>query len=195
MTRPQLVLSVCHPSQPPTPTPLHTDTDRTKLWELVKDERVHLILREPGLLELARRRDPELLDFCENMLVSGDIDDWFTAIKTIASIGIRKAIDRLVMLYASSLSDDRRFITNLVAKGLTVDHVHPFSIMIRELAVPGELDITGWTSTAVATLQEVCKRQGIEIILVGRAAYQAGRSTEDFEVSLAHSLFSETLGK
>ncbi len=195
MTRPQLILSVCHPSQPPAPTPLHTDTDRTKLWELVKDETVHLILREPGLLELARRRDPELLDFCENMLVSGDIDDWFTAIKTIASIGIRKAIDRLVMLYASSQSDGRRFITNLIAKVLTVDHVHPFSIMVRELAVPGELDITGWTSTSIATLQAVCKRQGVEIVLVGRVVHQASRSREDFEVTLAHSLFSKTLGK
>lgn len=195
MTRPQLFLSVCQPSQPPDPTPLHADTDRTKLWELVKDETVHLILREPVLLELARRRDPELLDFCENMLVSGDIDDWFTAIKTISSIGIRKAIDRLVMLYASSPSGDRRFITSLIAKVLTVDYVHPFSIMVRELAFPGELDITGWTSTAIATLHDVCKRQGIEIILVGRAAYQTSRSTEDVEVTIAHSLFSGTLGK
>ena len=195
MTQPQLFLSVCQPSQPPDPTPLHADTNRTKLWELVKDETVHLILREPGLLELARRRDPELLDFCETMLTSGDLDDWFVAVKTIASIGTRKAIDRLVMIYASSHSDDRRFITNLVAKILTTDFVHPFSIMVRELAIPGKLDITGWTSTAVATLQGVCKRQGIEAILTGRVTYQRSQTADDLEMTTAQSFFSEALGK
>ena len=195
MTQPQLFLSVCQPSQPPDPTPLHADTDRTKLWELVKDETVHLILREPGLMELARRRDSELLDFCETMLASGNLDDWFVAVKIIASIASRKAIARLVMIYASSLSDNRQFITNLVARVLTADFVHPFSIMIRELAIPGELDITGWTSTALATLQDVCKRAGIEVIPTGRAAYQASHNSDDLELTTAQSLFSETLGK
>jgi hypothetical protein len=166
-----------------------------KLWALVRDEAVHLILREPGLLELARRRDSELLDFCETMLSSGNIDDWFVAVKTIASIGTRKTIDRLVMIYANTHSEDRRFITNLVAKVLTTDFVHPFSIMIRELAVPGELDITGWTSTAIATLQDVCKRFGIEVILTGRTTYQTSQNTDDFELTTAQSIFSKTSGK
>ncbi len=195
MTQPQLVLSVCHPSQPDPTPPQHADTDRIKLWELVKDDSVHLILREPGLLELARRRDPELLDFCESMFASGDIDDWFVAVKTIASIATRKAIDRLVMIYAGSYSDNRRFITNLIAKVLTTDFVHPFTIMIRELATPGELDITGWTSTAIATLQGVCKRHGIEVILTGQVSYQISRNVDDIEMTTAQSIFSETFGK
>ncbi len=54
-----------------------------------------------------------------------------------------------------------------MAQTLTVDYVHPFTIMLRELAVPGEIDITGWTSRAVTTLQDICKRRGIETEIEG----------------------------
>jgi hypothetical protein len=50
----------------------------------------------------------------------------------------------------------------MVAKILTAEHVKPFSIMVREVAVPGELDVSGWTMTAISTLRDVCKRFGIE---------------------------------
>ncbi|MHA1481554.1 MAG: hypothetical protein ACTSQZ_09050, partial [Candidatus Thorarchaeota archaeon] len=91
-----------------------------KLWQLVRDDTVHLILREPSLLELARRRDPELLPFCEKILLaSGDTDKWLIGCKTIAAIGTRNAIDKLIMLYARSISDNRRFIINIVAQILT----------------------------------------------------------------------------
>jgi hypothetical protein len=35
--------------------------------------------------------------------------------------------------------------------------------MVREVAVPGELDVSGWTKTAISTLQDVCKRFGVEV--------------------------------
>ena len=170
MTAAQLRLT----SQPPPMPypPLHADTPTVKLWQLVRDDTVHLILREPSLLELARRRDPELLPFCEKILLaSGDTDEWLIGCKTIAAIGTRNAIDKLIMLYARSISDNRRFIINIVAQILTAEHVRPFSIMARELTVVGELDISGWTKTAIATLQDVCKRQNVEVVFSGSENY------------------------
>ncbi len=144
--------------------PMHADTDRTRLWELVQDQSVHLILREPGLMELARRQDSDLLDFCECLLSSEDIDEWIVAVKTLSAMDTDEAVDRLVMVYAQSLSSDRRFVTGEVAKILTADHVHPFSVMVRELAGPGEIDVTGWTSVAISTLKDVCKHLGVEVV-------------------------------
>lgn len=158
---------VCHPPSRPEHTPLHTDTGRAQLWELANDEDVHLILRMPGLMELARRRDPGVLDYCRNFLDSGNMDEWYLGIKVIAALGTPEAIETLLMIYASSINGGRRYITNIIAQSLTIEYVHPFTIMLRELAVPGELDITGWTSTAVATLQDVCKRRGIETVIEG----------------------------
>jgi hypothetical protein len=57
----------------------------------------------------------------------------------------------------------RRLVLSMVAKVLTAEYVKPFGIMVREVAVPGELDVSGWTKTAISTLQDVCKRFGIEV--------------------------------
>jgi len=48
--------------------------------------------------------------------------------------------------------------------------VRPFSIMVREVAVPGEIDVTGWTRVALSTLEDACKRFGVETVLVGALA-------------------------
>lgn len=167
MTTPPRLCLVCHPPSRPEHTPLHADTDRMQLWELVNDQDVHLILRAPGLMELARRKDPGVLDYCEKLLNSDNSEEWFLGVKTIAELGTQESVDRLVMIYASSLDEKRRYIIHLLAKTLTLDNVHPFSIMARELAGPGEVDITGWTSTAVNTLQDVCKRMGVKTVTNG----------------------------
>ncbi len=170
MTVVQLRL-LSHPPPIPNP-PLHADTPTMKLWQLARDDTIHLILREPSLLELARRRDSELLPFCEKtLLASGNTEDWFVACKTIAAIGTKNAIDKLIMLYARSISDDRSFIIKMVAQTLTAEHIRPFSIMVRELTTTGELDISGWTKTAIATLLDVCKRQNIEVVFSGIKNY------------------------
>ena len=169
---------VCHPPSRPEHTPLHVDTDRAQLWELVNDETVHLILKASGLMELARRRDPEVLDYCKNLLDSGNSDEWYLGIKVIAAMGNAEAIETLLMIYASSLNGDRKYITGILAQNLTIDYVHPFTIMLRELAVPGELDITGWTSVAVATLQDACDKRGIETIFEGATQSEHSRMLE-----------------
>lgn len=166
MTSPQLRL-LSKPSQVEDHTPLYADIDSTQLWDLVNDERVHLILRRPALLELARRKDSDLLDYCEQLLSSEDYEKWLTGLSILSAIGNPDAVDRLILAYAHSLNEDRKVVLSVVARILTAEHVRPFSIMVREVAVPGELDVTGWTRVAISTLQEVCRRFGIDTVRIG----------------------------
>ena len=166
MTQPQLRL-LSRPSPSEDHPPLHVDVDSARLWDLIFDEKVHLVLRRPALAELARRQDPQLMDYCEKLLKSDDCEEWLTALATLAAIGTNDAVDRLILVYAHSLNEDRRIVLSYVAKILTAEHIKPFSIMVREVACPGEIDITGWTKVAIATLQNACKRFGIKTILDG----------------------------
>ncbi len=145
-------------------TSMHTQTSSVQLWELVHDKNMHLLLREPAMIELARRNEREMLEFCEKLVVSGDFDEWLASIRALAALRTKEAVDRLVMLYAQCYSEDRIIIIDVVGRLLTAEHIHPFSIMMRQLAKPGELDVTGWTSVAIGTLKNVCKRLGVEVI-------------------------------
>jgi len=145
-------------------TSLHAQTSSVQLWELVRDKNIHLLLREPAMIELARRNESEMFEFCEKLAVSDDFDDWLASIRTLAALRTREAVDRLVMLYAQCYSEDRIIIIDVVGRLLTAEHIHPFSIMTRQLAKPGELDVTGWTSVAIGTLKNVCKRLGVEVV-------------------------------
>ena len=167
MTQPQLRL-LSRPSLPENHTHLHVDIDSARLWDLIFDERVHLVLRRPALNELARRQDPKLMDYCEELLKSDDYELWLTALGTLSAIGTNEAVDRLILVYAHSLNDDRKVVLSYVAKILTAEHIKPFSIMVREVACPGEIDITGWTKVAISTLQDICKRFGIDTVVDGR---------------------------
>ena len=167
MAKPQLRL-LSRPSINEDHTPLHVDIDSARLWDLIFDEKVHLVLRRPALLELARRQDSKLMDYCEHLLKSDDYEEWLTALTTLSVIGTHDAVDRLVLVYARSLNEDRRLVLSHVARILTAEHIKPFSIMVREVACPGEIDVTGWTRVAISTLQDTCKRFGIETIVDGR---------------------------
>ncbi|MFW9961257.1 MAG: hypothetical protein ACFFDV_09575 [Candidatus Thorarchaeota archaeon] len=161
-------------------TPLYVDVDSARLWNLVEDESVHLILKKPALLELARRRDSLLMDYCENLLSSGESEKWFLGVDILVAIGSPEATDRLILVYAQALNDERKHVLCMVAKVLTAEHVKPFSIMVRNVAVPGELDVTGWTKTAISTLKNACKRFGIETFGEGDKCVSE-RTGETFE--------------
>lgn len=183
MTQPRLRL-LSTPSHIENHTPLYVDVDSARLWNLVKDETVHLILRKPALLELARRQDPLLMDHCERQLGSENYDDWLMGISMLVALGTPDAVDRLILVYAQSLNDERRHVLCMVAKILTAEHVKPFSIMVREVACPGELDVSGWTMTAISTLRDVCKRFGIETYGTGDGVLDSNTS-DILEVSNA----------
>jgi len=163
MNRPRLRLH-SRPQSDDDRTSLHAQTSSAQLWELIRDEDIHLLLREPAMIELAHRNEPEILEFCEKLAVSDDFDEWLASIRTLAALHSREAVDRLVMLYAQCYSEDRIIIIDVVGRLLTAEHIHPFSIMTRQLAKPGEQDVTGWTSVAIDTLKNVCKRLGVEVV-------------------------------
>lgn len=167
MTQPQLRL-LSDSSSVEDHTPLYVDVDSSRLWDLIRDERVHLVLRRPALLELVRRKDSDLIDFCESLLQSNDYEEWLTGLNTMSAIATSEAVDRLILIYVRSLSEDRRVVLNCVARILTAEHVKAFSIMVRDITVPGEIDVTGWTRVAISTLEDACKRFGIEPVIVGR---------------------------
>jgi hypothetical protein len=102
------------------------------------------------------------MNYCEKLLSSEECDDWLMGINILVALGTHEAVDRLILVYAQSLNDERKHVLCNVARILTAEHVKPFSIMVREVAVPGELDVSGWTRTAISTLKDVCKRFGIE---------------------------------
>jgi len=181
MTQPQLRL-LSRPSLREDHTPLHVDVDSARLWDLIFDEKVHLVLRRPALTELARRQDSKLMDYCEDLLKSDDYEEWLTALATLTAMGTNEVVDRLILVYAHSLNEDRRIVLSFVAKILTAEHIKPFSIMVREVACPGEIDITGWTRVAIATLQNACKRFGVETVLDGRIPDFAEEETESHSV-------------
>jgi len=166
MTQPQLRL-LSTPSHIQNHTPLYVDVDSARLWNLVEDDTVHLVLRKPALLELARRHDLLLMDYCEKLLSSKDYEQWLMGLDVLVALGTHDAVDRLILVYAQSLNDERRYVLSMVAKVLTAEHVKPFSIMVRNLACPGELDVSGWTKTAISTLKNVCKRFGVDVYGVG----------------------------
>ena len=161
MTRPTLCLFTRTPIQDS--IPMHTSAGNAQLWELVTDKKIHLILREPAMQELARRKDTGVMNLCEELLNSDNIEEWFVAVRILGHLHTSNSIERLIKLYTRTNLSDRVFITRILAKILYADYAHPFSIMVRNLAVPGELDVTGWTAIALTTLKNACKRFGVEI--------------------------------
>ena len=103
------------------------------------------------------------MDYCETLLSSEDYECWLMGIDALVALGTPDAVDRLILVYAKSLNNERKYVLSMVARILTAEHVKPFSIMVREVACPGELDVSGWTKIAISTLKDVCKRFGIGI--------------------------------
>jgi hypothetical protein len=99
-------------------------------------------------------------------------------IDLLVALGTPEAVDRLILVYAQSLNDERKYVLCMVARILTAEHVKPFSIMVRDVACPGELDVSGWTKTAISTLLDVCKRYGVETDGIGEIVHEADTISE-----------------
>jgi hypothetical protein len=116
------------------------------------------------------------MDHCEKLLGSEDYEEWILGIDLLVALGTPNAVDRLILVYAQSLNDERKHVLCMVAKILTAEHVKPFSIMVRDVACPGELDVSGWTRVAISTLKDVCKRFGIEMVWENLQSIEADTS-------------------
>ncbi len=165
----RLVASASRPS-----TPLFTDmdridhihagTERSSLFSIATDDSLSWVVREPAILQLARRKDNDILDVIESFLNSDEERERRTAITALTLLGSDDALNRLIMLCACSVSEERLLILNALASCLTAEFMQPFSILVRDLLNLKKVDVTGWTSTAVKVLRDTCRRFGVKIL-------------------------------
>jgi hypothetical protein len=162
MRQSQLVLTAKSRSIDSLDTLLH-DTLTESLWDTVKNHTLHIILREPSLTELARRKEPGVIAFCDDLLRSEDQECWFTGLKTLEVLNTYDATQRLLVIAGDSSTSDREIVLNILARILTSSHREGFRRLLRSIVAPGEIDISGWTPTAIRVLEAVCHESGISI--------------------------------
>lgn len=133
------------------------------LWDTAKDEDLHIILREPALLELARRKEPGVLAYCDKLLLSEDQECWFSALKILETLNTYDAVQRLLVICGYSGTRNRKVVMNTLARVLTPTHSEGFRRILRSMISPGVLDVTGWSPTALRVLMAVCIEQKIEV--------------------------------
>ncbi|MHA1963177.1 MAG: hypothetical protein ACXACG_00520 [Candidatus Thorarchaeota archaeon] len=139
------------------------ETLSESLWDTVKDESLHIILREPALLELARRQEPGVLSYCDKLLLSENQECWFSGLKVLEALNTYDAVQRLLVVCGYSGTGERDVVMHVLARALTPAHREGFRRIIRSMISPGILDVTGWSPTALRVLKAVCIEQGIEV--------------------------------
>jgi len=155
ITRDEISNNSCVPLQ---------DVQTEELWNIAKDISLHIFLREPALLELASRKEPGVLAYCDTLLNSEDQECWFSALRSLEKLNSYDAAQRLLVLCGSSSTGDRKIVLNALARILSSPQKENFRRLIRSFITPGELNISGWTPIALRVLQHVCIEKGIEII-------------------------------
>jgi hypothetical protein len=158
----QLILEFSS-SIPDYSTPSLQETLTESLWDTAKDETLHIILREPSLLELARRQEPGVLSYCDKLLVSDDQECWFSALRALEALNTYDAVQRLLVVCGYSGTGDRKVVMHVLARVLTSSHREGFRRILRSMISPGTLDVTGWSTTALRVLKAVCIEQGIDV--------------------------------
>ena len=166
MREASLILTTSAPEREP-PSLSLSRTPTESLLDTTKNEDLHILLREPALLELARRKEPGVDVFCDGLANCGDPECWFTAVKTLAILNTYDAVNRLLSIAGSSSPQDRRIVINSVARILSSAQREQFRRLVHFIANPGLLDVTGWTSVAVRMLAAVCEEKGLKIIPQG----------------------------
>jgi hypothetical protein len=162
MKRDQLVLVAKNHSYDFSDTSL-SDTLTESLWDTTKNHMLHIILREPSLIELARRKDPGVIAFCDNLLHSEDQECWFTALKALEILNSYDAAQRLLILSGTSSASDRKTVLSVLARILSSSQREGFRRLLRSIVAPGEFDVSGWTQTALRVLEAVCSDIGLAI--------------------------------
>jgi len=144
-------------------TPSLQETLTESLWDTVKDESLHIILREPALIELARRQEPGVLSYCDRLLISEDYECWFSGLKALENLNTYDAVQKLLVVCGYSGTGDRKIVMHVLARVLSDTHREGFRRILRSMITPGTLDVTGWSPTALRVLKAVCIEQGIEV--------------------------------
>ena len=162
MRQNQLILEYTS-SLPDYSTPSLQETLTESLWDTAKDETLHIILREPALLELARRQEPGVLSYCDKLLLSENQECWFSGLKVLEAMNTYDAVQRLLVVCGYSGTGDRKIVMHVLARVLGESHREGFRRILRSMIAPGKLDVTGWSPTALRVLKAVCVEQGIGV--------------------------------
>ena len=133
------------------------------LWDTTKNHALNIVLREPALIELANRKDPGVIAFCDSLLHSEDQESWFSALKALEVLNTYDAAQRLLILCGNSGTGDRKIALSVLARVLTSSQREGFRRLLRSVLAPGELDISRWTPTALRVLESVCHELGISL--------------------------------
>ncbi len=162
------------------------DTLTESLWTTVRNNSLNIILREPAMLELATRKDPGVIAYCDNLLRVEDQESWFSALKVLETLNTYDAAQRLLVLAGTAGTGDRKIVLNVLARVLCSSHREGFRRLIRTVVTPGELDVTNWTPTSLRVLEYVCAEKGIQIVDT------AGLPLFNLEHSLQTSTYSRS---
>ena len=137
--------------------------DSSALYNIAIDEQMLLVFREGALFEMAKRGDDRVLMVCDQLLGTGDIEDWFVAVNTLKRHNSEEAY--LQLLYISMDTDDvrRRMVLKAMACNLTEDHIPSFMDRARHFVRSGVIDVTGWTLPAINSFEQVCKRYNVTV--------------------------------
>ncbi len=122
-------LQVCSPPgdrSPPPFRPYRHDTS-AELLRYARDLSHSIILRTGVLQELALRDCAEMVSICKVMLLTGDPDEWFTAIWALALLDIPDAYTTLDRIAGSCNRAYRTMMDDLIfrARNLRARHVRP----------------------------------------------------------------------
>jgi hypothetical protein len=125
---------------------------------------LHLLLREPALLELALREHSAVIPICNELLNDEDSEKRNLALRALVKLATPDAIKLLLCLLKSGTLHERRLALQMLGKVVTPSFRDQFREIIKELVIPGVLDISQWTPTAVRVLYSFCKEEEIEVV-------------------------------
>ncbi|MHA2204717.1 MAG: hypothetical protein ACXABC_02565 [Candidatus Thorarchaeota archaeon] len=142
---------------------LLNELTRERLWDLTLNSNLHVVLREPHLLELAKRKDVDVAEYCNILLADDDHDLWFLAVKALIALGTSEAIEILFGHFHVTGYIDGRTILQMVGKIITSSHREEFQKLAHTFAFPGYLEVSGWTQVALRALMNACDERGITV--------------------------------
>lgn len=137
--------------------------ESTALYNIAIDEQMLLLFREGALFELAQRGDERVLLVCDQLLNTGDIEDWFVAVNALRRHNSEDAY--LQLLDISMNTDDvrRRMVFKAMACNLVEEHISSFMERARHFVRAGVIDVTGWTLHAITAFEQVCEQYDVPV--------------------------------
>jgi len=136
-----------------------------QLWKKARDESLHMVFRESAMIELAERGESGLTDLCKSLLRSLDIDEWFSAVRILRSVGTHDAADILLDQCESLDPTLRRTVLFELAHFLPPTRADDFAELLRDTPIEGTVDVTGWTDVAFLSICDVASEEGVSVML------------------------------